>query len=248
MEKTEEVKEVLKFPRKKVQQYMLHTVGTLNDIPTVILEDSERWTEVNNTGFVVYSCISDSEWGVNAVSGTGRYHQIVFKGYDVYMHDSNITSKTRDFDEMHNETIERFETKMKMAAKAFELVPDIIEESSIPKHKRREYVCEMQDKLLALTGYYDKVNDLPSFKAKEDWKITIHPNYLGSTGRFCVTRGEQFVSVYLDMDKNLGADNEYWEVYPGSHGDPERVPANNADELLKVIEGGLTFREVYPEG
>ena len=131
LQKTEEVKEVLKFPRKKVQQYMLHTVGTLNDVPTVILEDSERWTEVNNTGFVVYSCISDSEWGVQAVENSGRYHQIVFKGYDVYMHDSNITSKTRDFDEMHNETIERFETKMKMAAKAFELVPDLIEESAI---------------------------------------------------------------------------------------------------------------------
>ena len=166
MEKTEEVKvvnEVLNFPRMKVQQYMLHTVGTLNDVPTVILEDSERWTKVNNTGFVVYSCISDSEWGVNAVSGTGRYHQIVFKGYDVYMHDSNITDRKRDFDEMHSETIERFETKMKMAAKAFELVPDLIEDASFPEHKRREYVSEMQDKLLSLTGYYDRVNDLPSF-------------------------------------------------------------------------------------
>ena len=50
------------------------------------------------------------------------------------------------------------------------------------------------------------------------------------------------------MDKSLGVNDEYWEVYPGSHGDSERVPANNADELLKVIEGGLTFREVYPEG
>lgn len=243
MEKTEEVKEVLKFPRKKVQQYMLHTVGTLNDVPTVILEDSERWTEVNNTGFVVYSCISDSEWGVQAVPGTGRYHQIVFKGYDVYMHDSNITDKDRDFDEMHNETIERFETKMKMAAKAFELVPDLIEEATFPEHKRKEYICEMQEKLLVLTNC-----DLPAIKAKEDWEITIHPNYGGSTSRFCVTRGEHFVSVYLDMHKNMGDHAPYWEVYPGSHGDPERVDADDADGLVKAIEGGLTFREVYPEG
>ena len=116
----------------------------------------------------------------------------------------------------------------------------------LEKIRKKNLSVVLQDKLNHLMEWENM--DFPSIRFKSDWEVTIFPNFAGSSARFVVHENGNHVSVYLDMHQNLGEDINYWEVYPGDqNGDPVRVPSNNADDLLKTIEKGLTFKTIKDE-
>lgn len=80
---------------------------------------------------------------------------------------------------------------------------------------------------------------IPNLKFKSEWEVRIIPPFGGALVRFMIFQGDNWVSVYLDVNDSLGCVGEpYWEVYPYEE-DVQRVLINNTDELMKAIQESL---------
>lgn len=84
---------------------------------------------------------------------------------------------------------------------------------------------------------------IPSLKFKPHWGVTIIPPFMGALIRFWVKNRKRNVSVYLDVDSNLGYfGGPYWEVYnpnfkEGLDGDGiKRFAFNQSAKMMKHIE------------
>lgn len=88
-----------------------------------------------------------------------------------------------------------------------------------------------------------KVGEIPAITFPTGWSIKIIPPFAGATVRFTVWKDdEQVVSVYLDMEGNLGfygtrdgGPEPYWEIYPYGDG-VYRVAMADTNELVKRIQ------------
>ncbi len=87
----------------------------------------------------------------------------------------------------------------------------------------------------------------PVIPFKPDWRVRIIPPYNGAAVRFCVSYENSFVSVFADVDSNLGVlfDEEggsvpYWEVYP-IDGDYQRCELSDVGGLVALIERSLDY-------
>lgn len=88
-------------------------------------------------------------------------------------------------------------------------------------------------------NWWEWTNLIPSISFPSDWQIKVVPPFGGTMARFFVNKEGAGTSVFLDVFSRLGANPEpYWEVYP-VEGDIERVPMEDTDKLLKVIEQSL---------
>lgn len=100
--------------------------------------------------------------------------------------------------------------------------------------------CIEVDKLF----YSDWIEKIPSIPFKHDWKVTIIPPYAGALVRFLVEKNNKKISVYLDVNCNLGFVMEnnkplpYWEIYP-YEGDIFRCYMNETEILVDAIERSL---------
>lgn len=57
--------------------------------------------------------------------------------------------------------------------------------------------------------------DMPELTFRPDWKVKVIPPFGGAIIRFYVTKGDRYVSVYLDAFGRLGAvEYPYFEAYP----------------------------------
>ena len=112
----------------------------------------------------------------------------------------------------------------------------------VEKMRKKNLSVVLQDKLSHLMEWDGM--EFPAIKFRDDWDVTIFPNFGGSSARFVVHENGNHVSVYLDMHQNLGEDINYWEVYPGDdNGDPARVASWDSSGLLKTIDAGLTYKK-----
>lgn len=105
----------INLPRKQI----------MDKYPTSsIIPESEVWTYFDK--FTVYSSLTTNP-------GMGkeflRYHQIVFRSFDVLMYESNITGVGQNVDKLNQEGIQRFKTIIKLAAEAFDISPILEKEN-----------------------------------------------------------------------------------------------------------------------
>lgn len=91
----------------------------------------------------------------------------------------------------------------------------------------------------------------PVIPFKPDWKIRIIPPYNGAAVRFHVLHENTFVSVFADVENNLGVlfDEEgesvpYWEVYP-IDGDYQRCELSEVNVLIELIDISLEMLRFY---
>jgi hypothetical protein len=80
--------------------------------------------------------------------------------------------------------------------------------------------------------------EIPYIPLKRGWKIKVTPPFGGAVVRFMVSKGDDYVSVYLDCYDKIGCmDNKpYWEIHPSEDGDCERFWMNEIDELVDGID------------
>lgn len=103
------------------------------------------------------------------------------------------------------------------------------------KEKRWQYELERR---------WDEVSpQIPYLRFKPEWKVAIIPPSRGADVRFCIACADAYVSVYLDIEQNLGffGGAPYWEVYDGD--DIERCDMTDGQRLMELIERGLTKKE-----
>jgi len=105
---------------------------------------------------------------------------------------------------------------------------------------------EMRERIIELTGQAKGAGDfrdkIPALQFPRNWKITMSPNFGGTTVRFRVGKEGKTgtVSVYLDCHDNVGhMGRPYWEVYP-LFGDTARSYMDNTVKLIKDIRHGLS--------
>jgi len=110
---------------------------------------------------------------------------------------------------------------------------------------------------MVITYEYDKsmktrerIKEMPFISFPINWLVRIIPPFGGACIRFHVrekdANKDDVVSIYLDMDDNLGSCGEpYWEVYP-YNGDTFRCGKDEIDELLKAIQQSLDVLKTYP--
>lgn len=89
-----------------------------------------------------------------------------------------------------------------------------------------------------------RIDSIPYINFPSHWEVKVIPPYGGAMARFLVkTPGmsdDRRISVYLDMDDNLGACGApYWEVYPCGDGETYRCAMADTDDLLMAIEHSL---------
>ena len=78
------------------------------------------------------------------------------------------------------------------------------------------------------------IQQIPFIKFKKDWSVRVMPPFWWAIIRFCVLKGEESVSIYLDCyDQIWSVGSPYWEVY--GHWQPERCAMNDVASLLKLI-------------
>lgn len=83
------------------------------------------------------------------------------------------------------------------------------------------------------------VKEIPYLSFPADWQVKIIPGFAGAVIRFCVSKGDKSVSVYLDCYGILGSVSKpYWEIYP-YRDDVGRFYMEETEELLKAIEESL---------
>jgi hypothetical protein len=91
------------------------------------------------------------------------------------------------------------------------------------------------------------IKEIPTLdlsKLVEGAKVAPLPCYGGAVARMKITRGDCYVSVYLDCYDKLGyVGQPYWEVYPVGY-DVERCLMGETDELIKLINQSLIEQEV----
>ena len=90
----------------------------------------------------------------------------------------------------------------------------------------------------------ERMELIPALNFPKKWNVRIIPPFGGATIRFQVsdkhTKEGEFVSIYLDMDSNLGSPKiPYWEVYPAENDDVMRWEMNCTKELMKTIKKAL---------
>ena len=57
---------------------------------------------------------------------------------------------------------------------------------------------------------------IPYIKCLDGWEFQPIPPFAGAMARFQVRKGENKISVYLDVDDSLGCwGSPYWEICPG---------------------------------
>lgn len=87
------------------------------------------------------------------------------------------------------------------------------------------------------------------------WEARAIPPFGGAIVRYIVdAEGESF-SIYLDADNSMGfhtdADGNlapYWEIMPGTSGDPERFDMDDVEGLVNEIRAVLATRPADQEG
>lgn len=91
----------------------------------------------------------------------------------------------------------------------------------------------------------DRIKLMPWINFPRNWSIRILPPFSGACVRFQVRNNEMcpWVSVYLDMDQNLGyygvsGKEPYWEVYPVDE-DVVRCAKDDIESLMVVIKKSL---------
>lgn len=84
---------------------------------------------------------------------------------------------------------------------------------------------------------------IPYLHFENDWNVKIIPPFGGATTRFVVSKGDKYVSVYLDCYAALGLvyDEEgnpspYYEIYPSQDGDTKRYLLNEVDKMMNDIK------------
>jgi hypothetical protein len=83
------------------------------------------------------------------------------------------------------------------------------------------------------------IDKIPLIQFPEGWQIQIIPPFSGAMARFRVKKGEDCISVYLDVYDQLGFMGQpYWEVYP-VEGDTERCYMGDTQGLIKIITKAL---------
>ena len=82
---------------------------------------------------------------------------------------------------------------------------------------------------------------IPSLRFDADWDIKVIPPFAGALARFWISKGENHVSVYLDVFSRLGwmydSDNNpipYYEIYP-SPDDPYDIKRYHLDEVDEMM-------------
>jgi len=90
---------------------------------------------------------------------------------------------------------------------------------------------------------FERIDAIPFLNFPKKWNVRIIPPFMGATIRFQVTdkytKAGDFVSVFLDMDENLGMSKKpYWEVFPCVD-DVIRVDIDNTEKLMKTIKKSL---------
>lgn len=97
------------------------------------------------------------------------------------------------------------------------------------------------------------VEKIPYIPFKPDWEVAVIPPFSGALVRFRVRlRSDEnaTVSVYLDVDDNLGyMGKPYWEIYP-YYGDTHRSLLDEIDDLVLKIDESLQHQtsEGAPNG
>lgn len=86
------------------------------------------------------------------------------------------------------------------------------------------------------------VKEIPHLSFPTDWQVKIIPGFAGAVIRFCVSKGDKSISVYLDCYGILGSvSRPYWEIYPYKDTeDIARFYMEETEELLKAINESLT--------
>jgi len=89
-------------------------------------------------------------------------------------------------------------------------------------------------------NWRDWIQKIPFITFPDDWQIQIIPPFASAMARFRVKKGDDYISVYLDVYENLGyfGGEPYWEIYPYDD-DTYRVAMNDTDELIKRISEAL---------
>lgn len=114
--------------------------------------------------------------------------------------------------------------------------------------KSRSFValmlCEALSKVLEWDAH---IWEIPYLKFPADWEVKLMPPFMGAMLRFHVKKPgmseQDTVSVYLDVADVLGIVGQpYWEIYPASHGDTERILLTHSEDLLPAIGEALAAR------
>ena len=88
---------------------------------------------------------------------------------------------------------------------------------------------------------------IPFINFPSDWSVRLLPPFAGAVVRFCVKKGDNEVSVFLDCEQKLGLYGEdgkdpYWEIYPYiDSGDVIRCDMDDVDKLIELINESLNF-------
>lgn len=95
---------------------------------------------------------------------------------------------------------------------------------------KSRYAVEQEEnwKLLSYT--------LPIINFPVSWSVQILMPWGGAAVRFLIN-GK--ISVYLDLWKRLGGDENYWEICPDKNGETTRYTMNNVADLIKGISASI---------
>ena len=103
---------------------------------------------------------------------------------------------------------------------------------NIPTFIKRLEV-EQEDK------WQEWIDKIPFIQFPKGWQVQIIPPFGGAMARFRVKKGEDYISVYLDVYDQLGfVGQPYWEVYP-VNGNTERCYMEDTQGLIKIITKAL---------
>jgi hypothetical protein len=85
----------------------------------------------------------------------------------------------------------------------------------------------------------DHWQSVPMLKFKPSWEVRVMPSLWGALVRFQVSKRGKLVSVYLDVENNMGCyDGHYWEAY-NFEDDPERFSKSDTEGLMDYISKSL---------
>ena len=84
------------------------------------------------------------------------------------------------------------------------------------------------------------VGKIPHVPFKPKWDVRAQPPFGGALIRYTVEYKGCAVSIYLDVDDSLGCMGKpYWEIYPGTKGDPDRFLLDETAGMAKAIGKSL---------
>ena len=105
-------------------------------------------------------------------------------------------------------------------------------------------IMQMENMLANEKEYHKWQEEIPNISFPSDWEIRIIPPFGGAIVRFLAIKGDRQVSVYLDCYDRLGIyGSPYWEIYPNTSGDVDRLSMNDVDGLLQGIKESLEYKE-----